>query len=223
MSKDLLTVHTMVKNESQYIKQTLRAVAPFGGRIIVVDTGSTDDTIDKVRELQNDFKNIELYLHKIDGDSTKWDGSHLSQKLTDIRNTMLKMTKTPYVWQLDGDEIYTQESIDRLLEATENLKYSITQKGLMVKIKWCISNSEYTAPGPYPKTLRVFPSEGRWFGEFPNEFLYVDGRPIFINDYRCNEINAEFLHMSMALHPERRPANGVISPLTEEEKALLNV
>lgn len=218
-----LTINMMVKNEEKYIRQSLLSVAPYVERTIVVDTGSTDKTIQYIEELQKKFPSIELYRDKVDGDSINWNGNHMSQHLTDIRNNMLGMSKTKWVWQVDGDEIYPIKSIMTLKKAVENLEQTDKDwvRGLMVKIRWCVSEEEYIEPGPFSKTLRIFPSRGRFVGQFPDEFLYVDARPITITDHRTLTVDGYFLHMSMALHPKRRPPNGTITKLSNEELFIL--
>lgn len=48
-SKSLLAAVLMVKNESKRILTTLRSARPFCDRLVLLDTGSDDDTLDKVR------------------------------------------------------------------------------------------------------------------------------------------------------------------------------
>jgi hypothetical protein len=64
-------------------------------------------------------------------------------------------------------------------------------------------------------------SDGEWRGRFPDEFLYIDNIPVTIVDRRCLVSKLPFLHMSMCLHPERRPAIGVPTPLSEDETSKL--
>jgi len=48
-SKSLLAAVLMVKNESKRILTTLRSARPICDRLVLLDTGSDDDTLDKVR------------------------------------------------------------------------------------------------------------------------------------------------------------------------------
>lgn len=216
-----LTIHMMVKNEERYIRQTLRSVLPYAEHAIIIDTGSDDRTYDYAEELCEEFGNAFLSRRVISKDSRVWDGKHLNQELTNLRNEMLSMTETDWVWQVDGDEIYPPDSIEALKRCVPLLGNQVI--GLQHMIKWCVSDEQYVMPGPFPQTLRVFPSTGFWQGEFPDEYLWVDSRPIQMGDPRCVTAGTvEFLHMSMALHPERRPPTGNVLDLTEEEKKCLN-
>lgn len=228
-------INMMVKNEEAYLDQTLRSVLPYAKYAIIVDTGSTDNTkaiiekhIAEQRSREQEFDDFceILFMDKpVSGDSINWDGNHLSGELTSIRNEMLKLAKQEFdcdlVWQVDGDEIYTAMAVEDVRLAIDFMAVDPRIIGVMVPIKWCTSDTTYVEPGPFPRTLRIMPSRGRWVGEFPNEFLHVDGIPIHMNDARCVSTNWPFLHMSMALHPERRPQDQEPWELAEEEAELL--
>lgn len=213
-----LTINMMVKNEERYIERTLRSVLPYAQAGIIVDTGSTDRTVEKISKMLNssEWNHIKFEVNPVSGDSINWNGNHLSRELTIIRNNMLFRTETDWVWQVDGDEIYTPSAIADIQLAMTMLEEG-RYKGVQVPIKWCTSDTQFVLPGPFPKTLRIMPKHGTWIGEFPNEFLYVDGIPMTMHDRRCFTTSNPFLHMSMALHPERRPANGTIKDLSEDE------
>lgn len=213
----------MVKNEEPYIRQAILAVVPYVDKFLIWDTGSTDNTIEIIKECQKIWSNIQLFESHIERDSIHWDGNHVSDALTEIRNALIKETKTDWIMQIDGDEIYDVESIKNIAKtldyiSAQNLNWV---QGIMVKIRWCVSNTEYVSPGPFDRTLRLFKKDGEWKGAFPNEFYYVNNVPITISDNRCLVANAKFLHMSIALHPERRPIHGNILKLSEEEQKLL--
>jgi len=222
-----LTIHMMVKNEERYIRQTLESVLPYVDEAVITDTGSTDKTKEYISVLRDKYETtcyMSFLERPVVKDSIHWNGNHLSKELTDIRNEMFEFTGTDWVWQVDGDEIYTPSAIEDIrlaMTMLENKKY----KGIQVPIKWCISDSQYILPGPFPKTLRIFQNAnkhyGKWVGEFPNEFFYVDGVPITMHDPRCFTTSNPFMHMSIALHPERRPANGIVKDLTKDEERRL--
>lgn len=219
-----IVINMMVKNEMKYIKQTLRSTLPFINNAVIVDTGSTDGTRQYLRNLvrKESGKNIIYEEIDIDKDSINWDGNHLSQPLTDVRNKMLGISKSlgyKWVFQVDGDEIYTLTAMNSLLENITRLDSPGYERavGIMVPIKWCISDAQYVNPGPFDRTFRVMRSDGVWQGRFPDEFLYIDSIPVMINDRRCLTSQYPFLHMSIALHPERRPVNGNIMNLSEDE------
>jgi glycosyltransferase involved in cell wall biosynthesis len=217
-------INMMVKNEIRYIKQSLKSVLPTIGAAIIVDTGSTDGTREYLRRLAENNKRVIYQEIDVERDSTNWDGQHLNQPLTDIRNMMLKKSNElgyNWIFQVDGDEVYTNSALQELLLQFSRLVELEKNVGIMVPIKWCISENEYIHPGPFDRTLRIMRSDGEWRGRFPDEFLYIDNIPVTIVDRRCLVSKLPFLHMSMCLHPERRPAIGVPTPLSEDETSKL--
>lgn len=223
LTLDNVTVNMMVKNEQSYIRQSILSVVPYVKEFLIWDTGSTDKTLDIIKDLQKIWPNIKLFESHIEQDSIHWDGNHLSDALTEIRNAMIDETKTEWIMQVDGDEIYIRAAIENIAKGLKYIKDTRLDwvKGIMVKIKWCVSNTEYVSPGPFDRTLRLFKKEGKWIGSFPNEFYYVNNIPITISDNRCLVADTSFLHLSMALHPERRPINGHILNLSPEEQECL--
>lgn len=218
-----LIINMMVKNEIRYIKQTLASTLPFIENAIIIDTGSTDGTREYLRKIATKNTKVHYQEININKDSTVWNGNHISQPLTNVRNTMLARSKElgfGWVLQVDGDEIYTKQAMDSLIENINKLHLPGYERaaGIMVPIKWCVSDTHYVAPGPFDKTFRVMRSDGIWLGKFPDEFLYINGIPVTINDRRCITSQHPFLHMSMALHPERRSTNGAqIYQLNDDE------
>jgi len=218
-----VTVHMMIKNGEKYCRQAVSSIAPYLGKIIIVDTGSIDKTPEYLLDLKKKFDNIEL-RHIPTADSIIWDGKHLNQALTDIRNFMVSLTTTRLIMQLDDDEIYSLKTLKELAHSIEQLEthYKDVYAGIQVPIKWCVSEKEYVEPGPFPKTLRVFKNGGDWRGKFPDEFYYFNNQPVHMMDPRCHTLKNGFLHMSMVIHPERRPINGMIHTLSDEERDLIS-
>ena len=57
-------LNMIVKNESAIIERCLNAVYPFIDEYCIVDTGSTDDTIDKIENFFKEKKMDILFLIK---------------------------------------------------------------------------------------------------------------------------------------------------------------
>src|SRR5687767_2242153 len=89
---DDVTVHLMIKNGAKYCEAAIRSIVPHVNRYIIFDTGSTDNTVEIINKIKIEYPQIELYEEKVQQDSIIWDGNHLNQHLTDIRNRMVKMT-----------------------------------------------------------------------------------------------------------------------------------
>tara|TARA_B110001454_G_scaffold218234_1_gene245674 strand:- start:2562 stop:3314 length:753 start_codon:yes stop_codon:yes gene_type:complete len=92
-----------IKNESRWIKQSLEAVSEISDEIIILDDGSTDNTV----EICKSFKTVvEIYQQK-----------NLTYDETRDKNILLQMAlkRNPdFILTLDGDEIL-QSNIKKIL------------------------------------------------------------------------------------------------------------
>ena len=77
----------IVKNEEAFLSQCLESVKGHVDEIIIVDTGSTDDTV-KIAQRYTD----KIYLHP-------WEGS-----FSKARNQALSYVTCDWVFQIDADE-----------------------------------------------------------------------------------------------------------------------
>lgn len=87
-----LSIAMMVKNESKYLEQCLKALQPIRNEIeselIIVDTGSTDNTIEIARRYTD-----KVYFHK-------WTNNY-----SEMRNICIGYASGEWVFILDADEI----------------------------------------------------------------------------------------------------------------------
>ncbi len=100
-----ITVHTIIKNEDRWIWYALMSVIDYADQILVYDTGSTDQTFPIIKTIVS--PKIILESHPI---STRQD-------LVKLRQHQLDRTTTPWFMLLDGDEIWPQENLSKLLHA----------------------------------------------------------------------------------------------------------
>jgi len=102
--KPSIWVDCLVKNEERWLWYALNSVLPYIDKILVWDTGSTDKTIEIIKSIKNkkiDFRQI---------------GKVNKETYGQIRQKMLTETKSDWVFILDGDEIWPQESLTRLIK-----------------------------------------------------------------------------------------------------------
>jgi glycosyltransferase involved in cell wall biosynthesis len=97
-----ITVHCVVKNEEKWVWYALNSVKEIAQKIIVFDTGSTDNTVKIIKTIKSD----KIHLHQ--------KGSVNATGLTKLREEQLKMTDTNWALILDGDEIWTHAALDEL-------------------------------------------------------------------------------------------------------------
>ena len=100
-----ICVHMLVKNEERYIWFAVMSVIDHVDKVLLWDTGSTDNTCEIIDEL------IKEYPGKI---QFKEVGGVDPQKFTEIRQQMLNETKADWILIVDGDEVWWDESIMEL-------------------------------------------------------------------------------------------------------------
>lgn len=99
----------IVKNEEKFIERCLRSISDYVQQIIIVDTGSTDRTVEICEQFTND-----IYYYE-------WTNDFAA-----ARNYALQYASTDYILQLDADE--TVEEMDP--DVFDNLD----QDGYLIKI-----------------------------------------------------------------------------------------
>lgn len=101
----MITAHVLVKNEENFIWYSIMSVIDHIDKIMIWDTGSTDNTWEIITELKKRYKKI--------------SAKRLDLKYFDegkIRQSMLEETKTPWFIVVDGDEIWWNDSISHVIK-----------------------------------------------------------------------------------------------------------
>ncbi len=98
--------HTLVKNEEKYVWFAVMSVINYVDKIMLWDTGSTDNTYKILTKIKN------LYPSKVE---LKQVGEANPEKYTGIRQKMLEETKADWVFIVDGDEVWWDSSISELI------------------------------------------------------------------------------------------------------------
>ncbi|MBC7185989.1 MAG: glycosyltransferase, partial [Calditrichaeota bacterium] len=100
--RDTVALCTIVKNEERFIRKCLASVQGAVDEIVIVDTGSTDRTVQIAEEL-----GARVYHHP-------WQDS-----FSEARNFALQFVTSEWVLQLDGDEELEREDIPLLREVVK--------------------------------------------------------------------------------------------------------
>ncbi len=187
-----ITSHTIVKNEEKFIKFALLSVIAKMDKMLVWDTGSTDQTVNLIKSLKN--KKIEFReCGKVD-----------RKKLVLLRNEQLKLTKTSWFLILDGDEIWPQENLVKLIEAMKKAKKQTI--ALVNKTRNCLGDLYHYLPdeegkykiGPWQGHLNIRAIrnlEGlRVAGSYPLETYLYRGIPIQNLTSRLEFVETWYLH-----------------------------
>lgn len=109
MSEMNITANIMVKNEESKIVRCIESVIKFADEVVVVDTGSSDNTISLLKELVRKFgpEKIVLLSHKWENDFSV------------IRNYMIENSNGRFILQIDADEFL--ESSPKLEEKKDDI------------------------------------------------------------------------------------------------------
>jgi len=99
--------HTLVKNEECFIWYCVMSVIEQVEKILIWDTGSTDNTLAVIKEI------IKRYPKKVIYNQV---GSISSEDFPKIRQKMLDETKSDWFLVVDGDEIWWDESIKKVTD-----------------------------------------------------------------------------------------------------------
>lgn len=114
----LLSACIIVKNEERYIRDLLDNLTLFVDEIILVDTGSTDSTLEIAAEYDL------VFLSHFD-----W-----CEDFSKARNASLSLAKSEWIIVLDADErLSPQQDLRKLLEDTDVDAFSLVCKNLQPK------------------------------------------------------------------------------------------
>lgn len=136
VNKVKLSVNIIVKNAADTIEQCLHSVASWVDEIVIVDTGSTDETLMKIKQY-----NVKLV-------EATWKDS-----FSEARNIAINHSTGDWILVLDADEIYTATGA----ETRQYLQTDVVQ-GYWVEVK----NMTDTYNSMYHRALRLFRNDKRF-------------------------------------------------------------
>ena len=180
----------MVKNEDRWIARALTAIRDFCDRIVLIDTGSTDDT---TREALR---------------SNTVDEVHLEPDLSRTHRFVESYVGTDtWVFGVDGDEIYDREGLKSVRRHIgRNLSSMFQLVGQYLHVTELVEGYARGYMGPPSHTptklynfakLEEWPSDGR-HSLFQSKTRVVDARILrdtFYQNYDWNACPLRCLHM----------------------------
>lgn len=128
-----LSVIVLTMNEEKNIEKCIRSVQGFAKRIIVVDSGSTDKTIDIAKSFGAD-----VYFHEFENYARQFNWG--------LDNTEIN---TRWVLRLDADEVIPPELSEEMKEEMEKHKDD-NINGMQLKLKQCFLGRWLKHGGSYP-------------------------------------------------------------------------
>lgn len=98
--------HTIVNNEENFIWFSLMSVIDYVDKILVWDSGSTDKTVEIIKEA------VKVSKGKIE---FKQVGEIDAEEFTKKRQEMLEQSDCDWILVLDGDEVWWKDSIKKVI------------------------------------------------------------------------------------------------------------
>lgn len=194
-----LTVIILTYNELLHIERCLTNVKPLARRIVVVDSGSEDGTVDICRRM-----GAEVVTHA-------WPGNQADQFNWALENIPID---TQWILRLDADEYLFPELVEELRQRVPTLKPEVT--GIELRRRH-IFMGRWVKHGIYPVVmLRMF---RRGFGHYEKRLMdehitldsgsivqmehdFADHSLITLTDYCHKHVNYSAREAAMALDEE---------------------
>ncbi len=107
MPKKTIWANCIVNNEENFIWFAIMSVVDYVDKILVCDTGSTDKTVEIIKEIKK-IKGDKIILKEV-GNVDIWEFSKM-------RQTQLLQSQCDWILLLDGDEIWWKDSINKLVK-----------------------------------------------------------------------------------------------------------
>jgi len=121
--------HSLVCNEERFVWYSIMSAINHVDKVLVWDTGSEDRTLEIVAEITKANKD-KVNFKKL--------GKVSKEEFPSLRQKMLDETKAEWILTLDGDEVWWEESIAKLIQSINN---SVNQhESIVVKTVNCVGD-----------------------------------------------------------------------------------
>lgn len=167
-----LTVIILTYNEELHIRRCLENIMPIANQVFIIDSFSTDRTLDIARE----FPNVHILQNK-------WENNYAKQFNWGLTHADIR---TQWVLRLDADEYLLPELIEELQEKLPSLPNEVS--GGIFNLRQ-IFMGQWMKRGVYPvKLLRVFRYGGGWCEQrLMDEHIQLsEGRAVEFEHDFCN-------------------------------------
>ena len=160
-----ITILILTMNEEDNLPQALESVSGFADRVVVVDSGSTDRTVEIARAAGADVYENPFVNHSI---QVNWA----------LDNTGIT---TPWIFRLDADEVVLPDLARFIQDDLAAVGDDVG--GIQIRRRIHFLGRWIRHGGTYPNyVLRIFRTDrGRCEMAFMDEHMVVEGRTIQIN------------------------------------------
>lgn len=172
MKKLDVTTIILTYNEELHIRRCLENVCPFSKKVYVVDSPSTDRTVEICRE----FPNVEVVVHKYPGNQAEQFNWALDNLTID----------TEWILRVDADEYLLPELVKEIEEKLPNLPKEIT--GVELKRRH-IFMGKWVKHGIYPIVMMRMcrTGYGRYANRLMDEHMVLNqGKSIVLDNDFCD-------------------------------------
>lgn len=172
MKKLDVTTIILTYNEELHIRRCLENVCPFSKKVYVIDSPSTDSTV----EICNEFENVEVVVHK-------YPGNQATQYNWAIDNLKID---TEWTMRIDADEYYLPELVEEMQQKVPSLPKDVT--GIEFKRKH-IFMGKWVKHGIYPVIMMRMCRTGcgRYADRLMDEHMVLNqGRSIVMDNDFCD-------------------------------------
>jgi len=138
----------VVRNEADFLNRSLESIMPVAQELVVVDTGSSDDTV----TIAKHFK-------------ARVFGFQWRSDFSAARNFSLSVATSPWILVLDADEVLASKDhmrLNELVRSSDQVAYSLIQRNYVAEsgkltwdLKWHPNGNEYKEGDGYTGYLDV--------------------------------------------------------------------
>lgn len=172
MNKLDVTTIILTYNEELHIRRCLENVCPFSKKVYVIDSPSTDRTV----EICKEFPEVEVVIHK-------YPGNQAAQFNWAIDNILID---TEWILRIDADEYLLPELVEELQQKIPSMPKDLT--GIEFKRRH-IFMGKWVKHGIYPVIiLRMFRTgKGRYDNRIMDEHIALsEGKSIVLDNDFCD-------------------------------------
>ena len=161
-----ITAIILTYKEEKHIERCLLSIKDTAKRIIVIDSFSTDNTLNILKK-----HNVEILQNKFINQSKQFNWG--------LENVTIK---TNWILRLDADEILTKPLIKKISENLDS--YSSNISGITVNRQLIFLGKKINFGGMFPhKTHRIWRNgKGKCENAWVDEHIIVDGKTTHINE-----------------------------------------
>ena len=171
-----ISVCMIVKNEEKYLDNCLKSLKGFADEIIIVDTGSTDSTVEIAES-----HGARVYYHEWENDFSK------------ARNYSLSYATGEWIFIIDADEELVREDIPLLKEAAEQTANNVISVNV-----YNLGSDKRMESASFLPSIRMFRRKigACYFGIVHNQLFFNTEREVVLR------IGVRIKHYGYGLDPE---------------------